>query len=54
MIYVFVAGMGARATVEGFGQAPAFLLGAFIWIFIHGAFCRAGENRKSPPWRIEA
>jgi len=44
MIYVFVAGMGARATVEGFGQAPAFLLGAFIWIFIHGAFCLAGAR----------
>ena len=36
--------MGARATVEGFGQAPAFLLGAFIWIFIHGAFCLAGAK----------
>lgn len=44
MIYVFVAGMGARATVDGFGQAPAFLLGAFIWIFIHGAFCLAGAK----------
>ena len=44
MIYIFVAGMGARATVEGFGQAPAFLLGAFIWIFIHGAFCLAGAR----------
>jgi uncharacterized membrane protein len=44
MVYVFVAGMGARATVEGFGQAPAFLLGAFIWIFIHGAFCLAGAK----------
>ena len=44
MIYVFVAGMGARATVAGFGQAPAFLLGAFIWIFIHGAFCLAGAR----------
>lgn len=44
MIYIFVAGMGARATVEGFGQAPAFLLGAFIWIFIHGAFCLAGAK----------
>lgn len=44
LIYVFVAGMGARATVEGFGQAPAFLLGAFIWIFIHGAFCLAGAR----------
>jgi len=44
MIYVFVAGMGARATVEGFSQAPAFLLGAFIWIFIHGAFCLVGAR----------
>lgn len=44
MIYVFVAGMGARATIEGFGQAPAFLLGAFIWIFVHGAFCLAGAK----------
>lgn len=44
LIYVFVAGMGARATVAGFGQAPAFLLGAFIWIFIHGAFCLLGAK----------
>ncbi len=44
MIYVFVAGMGARATLAGFGQAPAFLLGAFIWIFIHGAFCLLGAK----------
>jgi len=44
MIYVFVAGMGARASVAGFGQAPAFLLGAFIWIFIHGAFCLLGAK----------
>lgn len=44
MIYIFVAGMGARATVAGFGQAPAFLLGAFIWIFIHGAFCLVGAK----------
>jgi uncharacterized membrane protein len=44
LIYIFVAGMGARATMEGFGQAPAFLLGAFIWIFIHGAFCLLGAK----------
>lgn len=44
LIYVFVAGMGARASIEGFGQAPAFLLGAFIWIFIHGAFCLLGAR----------
>jgi uncharacterized membrane protein len=44
MIYVFVAGMGARASIAGFGQAPAFLAGAFIWIAIHGAFCLAGAK----------
>jgi uncharacterized membrane protein len=44
MIYVFVAGMGARASIEGLAQAPAFLLGAFIWIFIHGAFCLLGAK----------
>jgi uncharacterized membrane protein len=44
LIYIFVAGMGARATVDGFGQAPVFLLGAFIWIIIHGAFCLLGAK----------
>ncbi len=44
LIYIFVAGMGARASLAGFAQAPAFLLGAFIWIFIHGAFCLLGAR----------
>lgn len=44
LIYVFVAGMGARASIAGFSQAPAFLLGALIWIFIHGLFCVAGAK----------
>lgn len=42
IIYVFVAGMGARASLAGFDQAPLFVLGAFIWIFIHGGFCLFG------------
>lgn len=42
LVYVFVAGMGARADVSGLADAPAFVLGAFIWIFIHGLFCLAG------------
>ena len=42
MIYVFVAGMGARASVEGLAEAPMFVAGAFIWIAIHGMFCLAG------------
>jgi uncharacterized membrane protein len=42
LVYIFVAGMGARASVSGLAEAPAFILGAFIWIFIHGLFCLAG------------
>lgn len=42
VVYVFVARMGATASLEGLAQAPAFLLGAAIWIIIHGAFCLAG------------
>lgn len=44
LVYVFVAGMGARASVAGLAEAPAFVLGAFIWIFIHGLFCLAGAR----------
>jgi uncharacterized membrane protein len=42
IVYVFVARMGATASLEGLGQAPAFLLGAVIWILVHGAFCLFG------------
>lgn len=42
LIYVFVAGMGARASISGLTEAPAFVAGAFIWIAIHGLFCIAG------------
>ena len=42
LVYIFVAGMGARASVSGLAEAPAFVAGAFIWIFIHGLFCLAG------------
>jgi uncharacterized membrane protein len=42
LVYIFVAGMGARAEVSGLTDAPAFVFGAFIWIFIHGLFMLAG------------
>ena len=42
LIYVFVAGMGARASVAGLAEAPMFVAGAFVWIFIHGLFCLGG------------
>ena len=42
IVYLFVARMGATASLEGLAEAPAFLLGAAIWITIHGAFCLFG------------
>jgi len=45
LVYLFVANMGARAQVsEILGQAPWFILGAYIWVFIHGAFCLLGAR----------
>lgn len=44
VIYLFVGVMGARASVEGFGQALPFVLGGFLWIFIHGGFCLLGAR----------
>lgn len=44
LVYVFVARMGATASLEGLAQAPAFLLGAAIWIIIHGMFCLLGAR----------
>jgi uncharacterized membrane protein len=42
VVYVFVARMGAVASLEGLTQAPAFLAGAAIWITVHGLFCLGG------------
>ncbi len=44
LVYIFVAGMGARASVAGLADAPLFVLGAFIWIAIHGAFLLMGAR----------
>ncbi len=44
LVYIFVAGMGARASIAGLASAPAFVAGAFIWISIHGAFCLLGAK----------
>ena len=40
LVYLFVANMGAKADLSGMaGQAPWFVLGAFIWIGLHGIGC---------------
>ena len=45
LVYLFVANMGARAEVAGLAQmAVWFVGGAFLWIFIHGAFCLLGAK----------
>lgn len=39
LVYLFVARIGASASIQGLaGQAIPFVAGAFVWIFIHGAF----------------
>lgn len=43
LVSLFVASMGARANLSGLqDQALWFLLGAFIWITVHGLFCVLG------------
>lgn len=45
LIYLFVANMGARSNIGNLAeQAPWFLIGAYVWIFIHGAFCLLGAR----------
>ena len=34
VLYIFVANMGASASISGFAQAPAFVAGAFVWLFV--------------------
>jgi uncharacterized membrane protein len=39
LVYLFVALMGARASVQGLAeQAIPFVGGAYLWIIIHGLF----------------
>jgi uncharacterized membrane protein len=45
LVYIFVARMGASAELEGVtDQAFPFLVGASVWIFIHGGFCLLGAK----------
>lgn len=34
VLYIFVANMGASASIAGFAEAPAFVAGAFVWLFV--------------------
>ena len=45
LVYIFVARMGAAAELEGVTeQALPFLVGATVWIFLHGGFCLLGAK----------
>lgn len=44
IVYLFVASMGARAELSGLQQAPWFVAGAYIWIFVHGLFVLLGAR----------
>lgn len=43
LVYIFVSNMGAKADISGLSvSAGWFLLGCYIWIAVHGAFCVLG------------
>ncbi|MDT9599766.1 DUF819 family protein [Sphingosinicella rhizophila] len=44
LIYVYAASIGARAVFTNLAEAPVFLLGAAIWILIHGIICVIGAR----------
>jgi len=45
LVYLFVANMGARANLSGLKeQALWFVLGAYVWIGLHGAMCLLGAR----------
>lgn len=44
LLYVFVATMGASASLSGLGDAPIFIAGGFIWVAIHGAAVMIGAR----------
>ncbi|MBN1590014.1 MAG: DUF819 family protein, partial [Pirellulales bacterium] len=40
MVFLFMANMGAKANLGGLaGEAPWFIMAAFVWITIHGVSC---------------
>ncbi|MCA9601084.1 MAG: DUF819 family protein [Myxococcales bacterium] len=44
LVYLFLAGVGARASMAGLANAPVFLAGAALLVAIHGAFCLLGAR----------
>ena len=45
IVYLFVARMGAKADLSGIGiEVLWFLLGAYVWIFIHGSIILLGAR----------
>ncbi|MCA9583506.1 MAG: DUF819 family protein, partial [Myxococcales bacterium] len=44
LVYLFLAGMGARASLSGLADAPVFLAASFLWIAVHGGFCLLGAR----------
>lgn len=44
-VFLFMANVGATADLEGLaGEAPWFIMAAFVWIAMHGTFCVLGAR----------
>jgi uncharacterized membrane protein len=45
LLFLFIGSIGATAELTGLAsQVVPFIIGALIWIFIHGAFCLLGAK----------
>jgi uncharacterized membrane protein len=54
LLYVFVANMGASASIAGLAQAPAFVAGAFIWLAVSVALMLIAAKLMRTDLRLAA
>jgi len=54
VLYVFVANMGASASIAGLAQAPAFIAGAFAWLAASAALMVAAAKLMRTDLRLAA
>lgn len=54
VLYIFVANMGASASIAGLAQAPAFVAGAFVWITVSVALMLLAAKLMRTDLRLAA
>jgi uncharacterized membrane protein len=54
LLYIFVANMGASASIAGLSQAPAFVAGAFLWLTVSVALMLVAAKLMRTDLRLVA